>query len=110
MDLTFGAPTLPSGRRVATLVSVDEVPGRFNDTALRFTFESFSGDHVGHQVRKTVGLNIAQDTTAGQWIASLVGKPLGRGDKILMEDLIGKDYELLISASQIVKASPVPVK
>ena len=39
----YGARSLPSGKSEAELVLVEEVTGRFDSTAFRFTFEAMDG-------------------------------------------------------------------
>lgn len=103
----FGARSLPSGKSEAELVSVEEVTGRFDSTAFRFAFEAMDGPNKGCQARKTVGMNFAEDTTSGQFVSQLVGRSLGRNDRIELNDLIGQRFVLTIASSQIVKIVPV---
>jgi hypothetical protein len=103
----FGARSLPSGKSEAELVSIEEVVGRFDNAALRFIFEAMDGPNKGFQARKTVGTNFAEDTTSGQFISQLVGRSLGRDDRIKLNDLIGLRFVLTIAGSQIIKAVPV---
>jgi hypothetical protein len=103
----FGARSLPSGKAEAELISIDETTGRFDNAALRFTFEAMDGPNKGYQARKTVGTNFAEDTTAGVFVSQLVGRSLGRDDRIELNDLIGQRFVLTIAGSQIIKAVPV---
>ena len=52
-------------------------------------------------------MNFAEDTTSGQFVAQLVGRPLGRDARIELNDLIGQRFVLTIAGQQIVKVVPV---
>jgi hypothetical protein len=99
----FGAETVASGVHEMSLVAIDEVPGKFNGTALRWTFESSDGK----QARKTTGVEFAPDVAAGQFVSQLLGRQLGRGDRVILDDLISERYMVTVSGGQIIKVKPV---
>jgi hypothetical protein len=99
----FGAETVPSGTTEMELVEVGEVPGRFNSPALCWRFESADG----RQAKKLTGTEFAADVAAGQFLVQLLGRSLGRGDRVVLDDLIGEKFVVTVSAGQIIKVKPV---
>lgn len=102
-EVICGAETAGSGTAEMTLVSITEVAGKYQSPALRW--ELMAAD--GKVARKLTGLEFAADKSAGKFLAELVGHPLGCGDRVILDDLIGLVYEITVSNGQIVRAKPV---
>jgi hypothetical protein len=107
MIAQFGARSLPTGKHVANLVEIGELAGKFGDPALKIVFEVLEGKFAGFQAKKVIGLNFAPDTSAGEFITQLVGRPLDRGDSVDLNSLVNQSFELSVSGAQILKVTPV---
>lgn len=102
-EAIFGAETVDSGTTAMVLSSISEVSGKYQSAAIRWQFDSADGK----QVRKLTGCEFAADLAAGQFLAQLVGRPLGRGDRVILDDLIGRSFEVTVSNGQIVRVKPL---
>lgn len=110
IELVAGAETLPTGSHSCELATVEEVKGRFDDLALRWTFECSEGEQAGRQARKTTGTLLAADNALGELIGWLLDQSVRRGLRVRIDDLIGRRFMVTVAGGQVIKVKPVVVK
>ena len=90
-------PTPPAGVHRMRLVGRDEIIGRYQTPAFKWTFQVESGDHSGEQATKTTGLEVRMGESLHELLAELLGREMQVGSNVDLDEPMGKLFDVLLS-------------
>jgi hypothetical protein len=86
---------LEPGLYVGRLAEVREAKSE-HGTYYRWVFEVQNESHRGHQIHANVSDKFGPSSKARQWVESMIGRPLGNGERFDTDELIGRDFHVTI--------------
>ncbi len=114
MKVTILPATPPPGIHQMRLVGRDEVVGKYQTPAIKWTFQVHGGQHDGKQATKTTGFEARSGESLCEFLAELLGQDLQAGGTVDLDDFVGDLFDVVLatrngsSAGVVIrKVSPV---
>lgn len=98
MKIRVLPPSPPAGLHRMRLNDRQEINGRWDKPALRWTFEVSEGEHLGKQVTRITSTELRADGSLGEFLSELRGEELTVGTVIDVDDLLGRSFDVLLAA------------
>jgi hypothetical protein len=86
---------LPPGLYVGKLLDIESREGA-NGEYRRWSWEILEGLHAGRKVFANASTNFGPQAKARQWVENILGRKLGTGEQVGIEDLVGGRHQLMI--------------
>jgi hypothetical protein len=91
---------VPPGSYTARLADVENVIHEQYGPGLKFTFAVQKGQHLGMKVSRTTSCAPSPRNALGKLLSGMLGRPLTVDEEIELEDLIGRDYLVVVAATE----------
>jgi len=100
MKLFILPETPPAGNFSMRLTTREEILGRFQKPAYKWTFQVEDGDHKGKQITKITGIEARRGESLCNFLSELQGRELTPGESVDIDDFIGKLYDVTLTSRQ----------
>src|SRR5687768_6882836 len=88
----------PPGVHTMRIADIEAITNAWGNDALRFHFAGTEGPAAGSEISRTTSSEAKLGNSLGNFLAELLGRPLGPGELIDLDPLVGESFEVEVES------------
>jgi hypothetical protein len=103
MKLKVTSGSVPAGAYTAKFLGIESIPddpARGFGEGLRWQFEVLTGPHKGARTSRITTATPSLKNACGKMLQGVTGKSLASGDEIDLEAFVGRNYLVVVQATE----------